>query len=191
MGGPRVGWWSPVRPRSYRAPPRHVGAPVPFPNQTLIQFVAENLSDDELCSEATRRGWKVTRSTPQSIVVKSGQVSLREMTAYEFKAFIHKTYGVDLRLGEVKVQILTVLLKKYPKEVTKEFAVEYVYGNRFDGGPEDAYSCLKTLIAGMRKDLRETPFSIINIRGAGYRITVEGEEQAGIASPLEYSPQQA
>lgn len=63
--------------------------------------------------------------------------------------------------------ILRELINSYPNFVTKQKLISLIYGY---GGSENADGTIETYICRLKIRISQSPFSIFNSRGVGYRL---------------------
>ena len=72
---------------------------------------------------------------------------------------------IDASLSMTERKIVDCLIRAYPRRVTNEHLIEFVYGDRWDGGPEDPSGTLKVITARLRKKLPEYGWEIPYSKG--------------------------
>lgn len=67
-------------------------------------------------------------------------------------------------------QLIDALLRAGRSYVAKSRLINEVYGDEYDGGPEDAEACIHTHLSRLRDQIRPLGFTITNSRHLGYRL---------------------
>lgn len=84
--------------------------------------------------------------------------------------FLYKTHSIPLRAREA--ELLSVLIDRSPGVVAHDTIVRCVWGQNEPGDPEKN---IQVTICRLRKKLKGTGASILNVFEVGYRFVVDGE----------------
>lgn len=76
----------------------------------------------------------------------------------------------DLDYPRRRRLIVDALLRAGRSYVAKSRLINAVYGDDYDGGPEDAEACIHTHLSRLRDQIRPHGFTITNSRHLGYRL---------------------
>lgn len=71
-------------------------------------------------------------------------------------------------LGNLERRLVEAMVQAYPRSLTKNYLIEFLYSDDPDGGPESVGSILAVMMTRLRKKLPAYGWTIpLNTRGAG------------------------
>lgn len=129
----------------------------------MRQSRLSSVPDHQIITEAKRRGWRVD--------VKITAPPRYVQGLYE--QFVEKCllyYGVEIKLDATEKKLMTILLEHSPTCVSTERICNILYGDRLDGGPLNAKICIRTYIANIRKQIKNTFYEIKTKWNEGYAL---------------------
>jgi DNA-binding response OmpR family regulator len=86
------------------------------------------------------------------------------------------TYAPEIdgvKLPRAEYDIILRLRQAAGAIVTNDNLVDFVYGDRLDGGPENAAQCIQTYVSKANRKIRPLGWSVVAERFRGYRLVRE------------------